>query len=418
MDSNKATGKNVRHRVAAAAAVPHRQTKRRLTMRTSGQSLKLWWGGPRRWLFGLGAAALIAAMPAAPAQAATSYVANNGLDTSPCTKSMPCRSITRALGMAAPGDTVEVGPGIYGDIDGSGTVGDFAGEEIPAPSYCMIDITFPVTLVSKDGAGSTVLDAGGSGLTKVCIRTAGASGAVFGKLNKGFTVRNGWGGGVDLSDAAGVKVQGNVVEGGGYDCFDLFNTNAATVKNNIATNCRSGGMRSGFYLQDTTGTVLTGNLANASDTGFLVNGNSGTVVTKNVAVGNLVGFEIVGDETEMPVTASNNTAAGNLRWGLDLMFSGSAGPGSVTLTKNNFFGNGEQAFGPFPPNCGLVVVNGGLTGVTVNASGNFWGAATGPGPNPADMAGGSCNQDLGSGITLTTTPVATTKLPLYPPKMK
>jgi len=55
----------------------------------------------------------------------------------------------------------------------------------------MVNITGRVTLVSKDGAGPTVLDAGGDALAVACIGTPGASGTVFGKPNKGFTLRNG-----------------------------------------------------------------------------------------------------------------------------------------------------------------------------------------------------------------------------------
>ena len=89
-----------------------------------------------------------AAVQATPTQAATYYVANNGLDSSPCTKTMPCRSITRALTVTPAGSKIEVGPGIYGDIDHSGTVGDFPGEEQPASSGCPISVTSRVTIVS------------------------------------------------------------------------------------------------------------------------------------------------------------------------------------------------------------------------------------------------------------------------------
>ena len=60
--------------------------------------------------------------------------------------------------------------------------------------------------------------------------------------------------------------------------------------------------------------------------------------------------------------------------------------------KNTFAGN--DPFG----DCGLF--NG--TGTTVTATDNFWGAVTGPGPDPADQA---CN---GSGSSTVTTPFATT----------
>jgi len=393
-------------------------------MRASGQSLKLWWGGPSRWLFGLGAAAFIAAMPAAPASGAAAkwYAANNGLDTSPCTTSMPCRSITRALTMAAPGDTIEVGPGIYGDIDGSGTLGDFPGEETSAG--CMISITSRVTILSKDGAGSTVLD--GAAMAVVCITTAGASGTVFGKLNKGFTIRNSagtgphdiGGTGLSLDGADGVKVEGNIAIGTqsgmsmGFAVAGSTLTKGATFKSNIASDWETG-----FFVGPTEGLVLTGNLAtrNAGGIGIMAAFElqyplTGGVVTKNSAIANLgPGFDIW--DVSVPFTFSKNTALGN-DTGVYVK-----GPGAVTLSTNNLFGNGDRGAGA---NCGLYLDNrSGSAPLTVNGSGNFWGAAAGPGANPADLAGGvGCSSDAGGGITLTTTPVAAAKFPLYPPKMK
>jgi parallel beta-helix repeat protein len=224
---------------------------------------------------------LIAAL-AAPAQAKpkTWYVANNGLDTWPCTKSEPCRSIGRALGMATPGDTVQVGPGIYGDLDGSGTVGDATGDEPPS-SGCMITITSRVTLVSKNGTRSTVLDAGGDSAVHsvVCIG-AGADGTVFGKLNKGFTLTGSTlgiigGAGLTVSANDGVSVEGNwAANNAGYGFFLSGPTNT-TLKSNIA----SGNGMSGVAAQ-ATGLVLTGNLAkNNTGSGFLIDPGVGGVIT-------------------------------------------------------------------------------------------------------------------------------------------
>src|SRR5205085_10263251 len=53
------------------------------------------------------------------ASAATVYVANDGVDAASCGgKATPCRSISRGIANANSGDTLLVGPGRYGDLDG------------------------------------------------------------------------------------------------------------------------------------------------------------------------------------------------------------------------------------------------------------------------------------------------------------
>ena len=71
----------------------------------------------------------------------------------------------------------------------------------------------------------------------------------------------------------------------------------------------------------------------------------------------------------------------------------------MTITGNNIFGNGTTAIlsgGDHGPNCGLVNLSGG----SLIAQSNFWGAASGPGPDPADEV---CNL---SGATTVVDPVA------------
>ena len=59
--------------------------------------------------------------------------ANNGMDTLGYgTETLPCRSINRALSIAAAGDTVLVGPGRYGDLNENGIFGE-TGEETLQP---------------------------------------------------------------------------------------------------------------------------------------------------------------------------------------------------------------------------------------------------------------------------------------------
>jgi parallel beta-helix repeat protein len=272
-----------------------------------------------------------------------------------------------------------------------------------------------VTLVSKDGARSTVLDAGGDTAvgSVVCINGVGANGTVFGKLGKGFTLTGSTGGviigggGLTVSSNDGVRVEGNwATHNGGYGFALLAPTNTTLKSNTASDNGMSG------VAAEAAGLVLTGNLArNNSGSGFEISSAS-AVITKNVAVGNLApGFSLYSPST---ATVSTNTAVAN-QIGLYV-----SGHGAVTLSRNNLFGNGDGVLPPSGPNCGLFIQNDdAVNPLTVNASGNFWGTTTGPGANPADLAGGTgCSSDAGGGITLTTAPVKTAKQPLYPPTMK
>src|SRR5262245_14686348 len=89
----------------------------------------------------LGAALVAAIALAAPANAATLRVANNGVDGAGCgTTTSPCRSLSRAIANAVAGDRIIVGPGRYGDLDRDGTFGE-SGEETGAGcsgNGCMI----------------------------------------------------------------------------------------------------------------------------------------------------------------------------------------------------------------------------------------------------------------------------------------
>ena len=52
----------------------------------------------------------------------------------------------------------------------------------------------------------------------------------------------------------------------------------------------------------------------------------------------------------------------------------------ATVTGNNLFGNNAGVSSSGFTNCGLL----NDSGAQVTATGNFWGAAGGPGPDPAD----------------------------------
>lgn len=132
-------------------------------------------------------AALLAASGVAPAAAATINVANNGLDSATCgSRSAPCRSIGRGIERALAGDTVLVGPGKYGDINGDGQLGG-AGEELNYGTSAL-RITKSVRVLSSAGAVLTVIDGGGVVFAPVDIR---ADGITFGAPGAGFTLAGG-----------------------------------------------------------------------------------------------------------------------------------------------------------------------------------------------------------------------------------
>ena len=169
-------------------------------------------------------ALLVALVPAV--DAATLHVANDGLDTDGCGIQIfrlarpPCRSISRAIANAAPGDTIIVGPGVYsGDLDQDGVIGE-PGEETGSPGCgCMLSVNKPGILLSSEGAAATMIDARRLNVAKNVLLIL--DGGEFGRPGKGFTVTdtnyvhpNGAinGDGIVI-DSTNVKVRGNQVAG-------------------------------------------------------------------------------------------------------------------------------------------------------------------------------------------------------------
>src|SRR5690349_2563180 len=94
---------------------------------------------------------LVSVLPA-QANSAVLHVATNANSVgSGCgSVSLPCRSISAAVRNAANGDSIEVGPGIYGDVDGDGDATG-VGEE------STIVIEKAVNLYSLEGAARTII---------------------------------------------------------------------------------------------------------------------------------------------------------------------------------------------------------------------------------------------------------------------
>jgi hypothetical protein len=328
------------------------------------------------------AVTLLGLVPAA--HGATLYAANNGVDGAGCgPTASPCRSITRAVGNAVAGDTIQVRPGLYGDLNGNHILGE-TGEETPSPGCgCMLSVNKPVILISSDGAAATVIDATTVSVAKNVLIIA--DDVEFGRPEHGFLVTNtsATNGGGIVVDGTDVKVRGNHVlrTNGDFSGFGIQTVNNASEVVLIEGN-QSIGWNSGIHAQDSgTGKKVSKNQVSFNSVGIAAGGGS---VVGNVAVNNFEGVFVTG-----PATAVGNAAYGNT----DGIFAGAAAAG--VIQKNNIVGN---------IGCGLK--NSGAPGLV--ATNNYWGAATGPGPNPADTV---CNIAAG---TTTTTPFATTRFPINP----
>jgi len=372
----------------------------------------------------LGGLGLLPLAAAQPAEAATLYVANNGLDSATCgaTKE-PCRSLSRAIQNASPKDRILVGPGLYGDLNRDGMFTPATGEEaaeVGLGCRCMIKVDKQLTIESRAGAGATVLDAGGAAASVVAVL---ADKVTFGQVKKGFTLTGGQDGlNIDLTLLPGprtgtekVRVAGNLATANSNIGFlvdgprHLLNANLAI--GNGAFGFRIIGTDFGTGLG--TDLVLTGNWAvgNTED-GFAVSGEVDGRITlaANTASSNgFAGFFLDGADFELRA----NVATANALAGFDVRGHGHSlignaaignrGPGisgvgdgeaTVTIMRNNIYGNDPV------DNCGLNNQIGGNP-IPIVATNNFWGAASGPGADPADQI---CNS--GAGSVITSAPVA------------
>jgi hypothetical protein len=348
------------------------------------------------------------------ADAATVRVAVNGVDGQQCGigKNGACRTITQAIDNAAAGDTIEVGPGRYGDVDGDGQFVTPGDEPAQVDTGCDCVVHVPVdkrvVIVSRLGAAATVIHAGGASAKVVDIDAAGT---VFGKPKKGFTltgsgdsrgfdsaapdltvagnitVRNGnhgmrisgdrlalsgnqaaanQGSGFQLDGARDVVATGNVANGNAEDGFSQVNRGTYAGNTAIA----NGG--AGFSQQDDDVTYRASNALGNAGAGFEVNQGDRTVLVGVLAQGNGSGIETGGDD----VVVSKSSVVGNRGFGIIVDADGQR----LTVTKTNVFGNGADGTDPAFANCGIASAGGGpLTLTSV-----FWGDAGGPGDDPAD----------------------------------
>jgi hypothetical protein len=406
-------------------------------------------------------AALGAASHAAAQQ--TVWVQNNGVDGAVCgTQARPCRSISRALAAAQPGATILVGPGRYGDINRNGLFDQ--GDEGPTAQpvgdvrWSVLRLTKSVRLSSTHGAEVTTIDIGpdvsptGAPRPRRAV-TIHSNDVFFGTAGHGFRVTGGMeleDGGVWVRDGAdNVRVSGNIVEGvrsdGNYtgsgvrvaggssqilitDNQVLYSIFGVSVELTVPEN---------NSLTDGPVSVLRNTLRyNYVGAGLV---GKGITFSANIADGNRQDGIIGSDEDQSDggapddpsrprIAIRDNWITSNAQLGLWLGPSGpivrnailgNIGGGLGTygalerIELNNIYGNGEIPGGPTDQtNCGVFVS---LFGSAV-ATNNYWGASTGPGPNPADDSGvaGAGESCEGSPRTLDT-PFATAPFDVPPP---
>jgi hypothetical protein len=326
---------------------------------------------------------LIVALPVL-AHGATRYVASTGTDGPACGVDLisACQSISKAIALAAPGDTILVGPGRYGDLNRNGVIGDVPGEETPSPGCgCILPIDKHVIVLSSGGAAVTMID-GRDVFTSQNVLITAAAGE-FGRPGQGFTVtstRNESSYGIALV-SGNVMVRGNQVIYRGSSSstgagIATLNDSAVRLEGNQVINWAIG-------IAGRGAAIISKNQVISNATGILT---SGGTVKGNVATSNDVGIAI--RQATGSVTVTTNAVYFNqiVGVGVDETFVG-------TITKNNMFANGSPAV-----NCGLH--NGGVPGLV--AKNNYWGVPAGPGgPPPRDNA---C--DSPPGVTITS-PFAT-----------
>ena len=311
---------------------------------------------------------LCALAPAA--WATTLHVENWGVDSGTCgTAAAPCRTIGEAVTLAAAGNTILVGPGLY-----SNALGEPAGG---------IVLSNPITVKSTHGFAATGIVYAGAFPSGGIVSSTTT--AVFGTRNHGFgiiarpsSVPSGNPSVVRF--AGGGKVSGNVIDviNSPTSVDGIQAAGGAIVRDNRVSGT-PGSVNFGIASDGITErNVVTGTLNSAF-------APSNGPVRRNVAIGNGSGFEFGGPtvtEFKKNIAISNSDAG--------VLFDNGIAP-SMIFEKNTFAGNGG--------NCGVTVYG---SNQTLSAAKNFWGAATGPGADPADTV---CNN--GPFNTITTTPFLT-----------
>jgi hypothetical protein len=273
-----------------------------------------------------------------------------------------------ALQHASAGDVIAVGPGIYGDLNQNGVLGEPGEEagEIGFGCNCVIKIDKAVTIRSTQGAKVTRIDAHSvsTGDTLTNGVHIVADDAIFGAPDHGFQITGASSNAV-LIEGTHNQVSGNIALGPGSGFWVAAQSNELDSDAALTD-------AGGFLVTESNNTVSRSIASGTRGFGFTLargsvrSGPSGVVLSRDVSIGNQQGFNILGS-----ATLTRIAAVGNLGGGLVLRTAA-----NVTVSNSNIFGNGSTSAG-----CGVINQS---DASTVTITNSFWGAATGPGTAPAD----------------------------------
>ncbi len=402
-----------------------------------------------------GAVGAMLLAPAAVATGTTWWVANQGLDSASCgIRAKPCRSISAAIEKASAGDVIEVGAGLYGDLNGDGEF-TAPGEEHymtePNGDACIICVDKAIKILSLHGADDTIIDAGNSRRTDPNspvgrvdnVVSITSSGVTLGTDGGGFTITGSARNGVHVEPPAssgmiiGNTAQGNPTAGfslqivsaresapaGNFtlrDNFSLHNAVGFDVDRGetlgagetayLSGNTAAENRDFGFSLLGTNfHTQMIGNVASHNGAGILLGGMD-FQIRGNSLIGNIGPGILVGG-ISFPTTLAritDNTIVGNTGPGIYLV----EGVTDIVIKNNNIYGNmsapSTDGRAANAVNCGILNID--LPG-PLDATNNYWGSATGPGSDPADNAGKGCDFENGKTIVK---PFATTLFAIRP----
>ena len=339
------------------------------------------------------AACAFMATAAPAAAAATLWTSNAGYDSASCGASAsPCRSISQAIANATDGDTIWVGPGHYGDVNGDGNFTG-PGDEQPDPNGglgnsinpagCIVCITKALHIYSTAGAALTFIEASGStGIPSTVMILH--DGVDFGAQDHGFTITGGnaYGvmiappynvlkdmtikGNIDIGDGVGFYAQGTEENPVGYIACDYYNSCQFTARILVASN-RAIGNTTGFN-------VVLNSWVGRGQRGYIV-------LRDNEALGDVTGFFVYPVFALTPETLV--FSAGDVQLVNNIAAHGGTGfyadlPGDVTY--NTALDNSQSGFtmtpggGKFAHNA--AIGNGG-PGLIVNLSSNAFDLGVG-----------------------------------------
>jgi hypothetical protein len=172
----------------------------------------------------------LASLPVGNLSAETLWAKSTGTDSASCGSSgSPCRSISQAIANAQDGDTIYVGPGRYGNVNGDSTFSG-PGDEQPQAnvgpwdgSGCILCINKGVHIYSTAGADLTVIDSGGPQSQYQSTVMILSDGVDFGAEQHGFTITGGNSNGVAIEPNYSPKLNGvarNMSVSGNIDIGD------------------------------------------------------------------------------------------------------------------------------------------------------------------------------------------------------